>query len=85
MSSEDKLDYEVKDVSAIEYQNRYTVLSVSEYWKIDIIEYGQSTEDIRSAKINWEQNSKIRIEIEYSLGSFIKDILLNSSENSKNF
>jgi len=57
-----------------EYQNRYSITNVSKFWRIDIIEYGNS-KDLKQAKSMWEQKPKTRIEIEYAPASYTEDIL----------
>lgn len=78
LSNEIKSDYEIKYKSPragnIEYQIRYMITSLSKYWRIDIIEFGNST-DLNNAKLNWKQNRKTRIEIEYAPASYIEDLL----------
>jgi hypothetical protein len=73
-----KSDIEIKHGSKnagnTEYQNRYTITNISKFWRIDIIEYGNS-KDIKQAKTMWEQRPRTRIEIEYAPASYSEDLL----------
>lgn len=57
-----------------EYQYRYSITNLSKFWRIDIIEYGNSR-DIKQAKTMWEQKPRTRVEIEYAPASYSEDLL----------
>jgi SAM-dependent methyltransferase len=73
-----KKDEDVKHGAAnagnTEYQNRYTIKTRSEFWVIDIIEYGNG-KTLAEAKSLWEQKPRTRIEIEYAPLAYIEDLL----------
>ena len=66
-----------------EYQNRYSITNISKFWRIDIIEYGNS-KDLKQAKNMWEQKPKTRIEIEYAPASYSEDLLKWENKNVLN-
>ncbi len=74
LSEERKTKGEVKKATAYEYQNRYTITSLSSWWRLDIIEFGNARENWESAKNWWEQRPKTRVELEYDPGAYFKDI-----------
>lgn len=78
LSDEIKTDtpviYNSSNAGNSEYQNRYTITNLSNFWRVDIIEYGNS-KDIKQAKLSAEQKPRTRVEIEYAPASFIEDIL----------
>lgn len=91
ISKEEKYSTPVSVKSgSVQYQNRYNIMNLSKYWRVDIIEYG-SDYSIERAKINYEQNRITRIDIEYDPGHFLKDLkkwtpeIIESNENMKEF
>jgi mRNA (guanine-N7-)-methyltransferase len=72
LSTEKKADEEVAK-GMINYQNRYTVTTLSDFWRLDIIESG-SGKSIDQAKSNWQKRPVTRIEVEYDPGSYFRDI-----------
>jgi len=78
LSNEVKSDSIVKygsdSAGNTEYQVRYTITNVSKYWRIDIIEYGNS-KDIKMSKHMQEQKTRTRVEIEYAPASYVDDLL----------
>lgn len=69
-----ELEYNSEFAGNVEYQNRYSITSLSNFWRVDIIEYGNST-SLKQAKSMWEQKPKTRVEIEYAPASFSQDLL----------
>lgn len=69
-----EINQESKNAGNTEYQNRYTLTNISNYWRVDIIEYGNSR-DLKQAKNMWEQKPRTRIEIEYAPASYSEDLL----------
>ena len=63
-----------KEAGNTEYQNRYSITNISKFWRVDIIEYGNS-KDLKQAKTMWEQKPRTRIEIEYAPASYSEDLL----------
>ncbi len=63
-----------KGAGNTEYQNRYSITNISKFWRVDIIEYGNS-KDLKQAKGMWEQKPKTRVEIEYAPASYSEDLL----------
>jgi mRNA (guanine-N7-)-methyltransferase len=69
-----EIKYGSKQAGNTEYQNRYAITNISKFWRVDIIEYGNSKE-LKQAKTMWEQKPKTRIEIEYAPASYSEDLL----------
>jgi hypothetical protein len=69
-----EIKHNSKGAGNTEYQNRYSITNISKFWRIDIIEYGNS-KDLKQAKQMWEQKPKTRIEIEYAPASYTEDLL----------
>lgn len=78
LSTENKIKKDVKNPKSFEYQNRYTITSLSKFWKIDIIEFGNARNRFKNswgqAKKNWEQRPMTRVEFEYDPGAYFKDM-----------
>jgi mRNA (guanine-N7-)-methyltransferase len=78
LSDEVKKEFEIKHGSEqagnTEYQNRYSITNISNFWRVDIIEYGNS-KNLKQAKSMWEQKPRTRIEIEYAPASYSEDLL----------
>jgi len=74
INSDKEIKHGSKNAGNSEYQNRYTITNLSDFWRVDIIEYGNS-KDIIQAQKNWEQKPNTRVEIEYAPASYIEDIL----------
>ena len=74
LSSETIVNTEVKKPTKSAYQNRYSITNLSKFWRIDIIEYGDSKKNWNIAKENWKQRPRTRVEVEYAPASYYKDI-----------
>ena len=73
-SDADKIEYGTDKAGNTEYQNRYTITNLSNFWRVDIIEFGNS-KDLKEAKLAWEQKPRTRVEIEYAPASYTQDII----------
>ncbi len=76
----DEVKHGSSEAGNTEYQNRYSITNISKFWRIDIIEYGNS-KDLKQAKSMWEQKPRTRIEIEYAPASYSEDLLKWENEN----
>ena len=89
LNPEEKLKYKSKhdqmiynSINKFEYQNRYNILNLSYFWKIDLIEYVQA-KNYHEAKEYWENihlfhpgiSKGVRIDIEYQPASELIDIM----------
>lgn len=73
LSKETIVDSKEDNFYSYVYQIRNTLIGISKFWKVEIIEFGQG-KTLESAKNDYDDNTKLRIEIEYQPGSYIKDI-----------
>ncbi len=73
LSKETIVDSKDDNFDSYVYQIRNTLIGISKFWKVEIIEFGQG-KSIESAKTDYDDNTKVRVEIEYQPGSYIKDI-----------
>jgi len=74
INTDEQIVHGSKNAGNSEYQNRYTITSLSDFWRVDIIEYGNA-KNIEQAKNAWEQHPRTRVELEFAPASYLEDII----------
>jgi cyclopropane fatty-acyl-phospholipid synthase-like methyltransferase len=83
LSEEKKINQEMK-FNKFVYQLRNVISGVSKFWKLELIEFATGS-TVEEAKENINNQSKLRVEIEYDPGTFIKELFNWDDDTIKTF